>query len=106
MTDYGTSVESGPGARRGGVSPRAVLIALLSVAALTILGFYVEVLYYSGGGFNSGVPSSGPFAALFLLTAASGLLGPWRRGLLRRELLAVFIIVTAGAPMVSYGILA
>lgn len=95
---------------RDGVSPRAVLVALAFVVLLTVLGFYVEVLYYSGD-LNSGVPSPGPFAVLFLLTAISTLsaklgLSGLGKGFSRRELLAVFVIVLAAAPMVSYGILA
>jgi hypothetical protein len=90
----------------GGVTARVVVLALLILVALSYLGFYFDVLYASAGDFNAGVPASAPFTVLFLLAA----LGVWRplrlRGLTRQELLAVFVIVLTGAPVVSYGILA
>jgi len=93
-----------------GVTPRALLASFVFLALLTVAGFYVEIFYYSGE-INAGVPAAGPFAVLFLLTtlatAAAGqpLLGR-ALGFSRRELLSVFAIVLAGAPLVSYGILA
>ena len=115
MKDSGSGAEPardkqarrGPASRRG-VTPRAVAIALLFLVLLVYGGFYTDIVYSTAEEFNAGVPSPGPFAVLFLLTAISGWL-PFRGGrfgLTRQELLAILIIVLAGAPMVSYGVLA
>jgi hypothetical protein len=83
-----------------------VVLSLLILIALSYLGFRFDVLYASAGDFNAGVPASAPFTVLFLL-AALGMWRPfWRRGLTRQELLATFVIVLTGAPVVSYGVLA
>jgi hypothetical protein len=95
--------------RRGAVTPRALAAAMALLALLAVGGFYAELLYpvpLPGLRFTSGVPPAAPFAALFLLTAAAGCrLTPRWLALTRRELLAVFIIVLAGSPLVSFGIL-
>jgi hypothetical protein len=84
-----------------------MLLSLVFLALLVYAGFYTDIVYSTAEDFNGGVPSPGPFAVLFLLA----LLSTWRPaarllGMNRRELLSIFIIVLAGAPLVSYGVLA
>ena len=86
---------------------RVLLVSVVFLALLVYGGFYTDIVYSTAEDFNGGVPSPGPFAVLFLLAALSTW-PPLARllGLGRRELLAIFVIVLAGAPMVSYGVLA
>ena len=102
--------EAHPEARPDRRAPRMWRVLLLSLIFLALLvygGFYTDIVYSTAEDFNGGVPSPGPFAVLFLLAAASTWLPLGRLlRLNRQELLAVFIIVFAGAPMVSYGVLA
>ncbi len=99
------------GQPRGGVTRRAVLLALLLLLLLGILSFYVEMAWgksWAGGGwsFSSGAPAVVPAATLFLLTVLMAL--PWlrRRGLSRRELLVVYCMLLVGTPAVSHAVLA
>jgi hypothetical protein len=71
-----------------------------------VAAFYADLLYFVSYRFSAGAPATAPLAVLFLL-AALGTLGPLGRLLrsARRELLAVYAIVVAGAPLVSHGIL-
>jgi hypothetical protein len=94
------------GSGRGDVSPRVVILALLFLVVVAVSGFYADLLYFVSSRFGSGVPSSAPFAVLFVL-AALATAGPIGRLLrfTRRELLSLYAIVLAGAPLVSHGIL-
>jgi hypothetical protein len=75
---------------------------------LAYAGFYTDIRHATTDwGFSAGAPAPAPFTAFFILAA----LATWKPlgGLLKlswQELLSVFIIVLAGAPAVSYGILA
>ncbi len=87
---------------RGGVTRAAVITGLALVAVVAVLGFSLDVDRYAAPRFGAGVPASGPFALLFLLAAAGTILPIGRRLKLgRRELLTVYLIVLAGAPVVS-----
>jgi len=92
-----------PNAPGGGVSARAVLFALALIIAIAYCAFYVEIAWRRVYEFGSGVPAMAPVVALFLLTALAGFLR--RRGLSRRELLAIYCIVLVSAPLVSHGVL-
>lgn len=90
----------------GGVSARAVVIALVLVVLIAPAAFYGEFLYGTTYEFGSGVPAMAPLVAVFLLAAVNSLLGrTWGKGLGRRELLAIYGIVLVGAPLVTHGIL-
>jgi hypothetical protein len=97
----------GPEIRTRGVTPRAVILGLLLLLAVTVSAFHADLLTGSGGytSYTSGVPAQAPFAVLFLITAVATLPVGRAFRFTRRELLAVYAIVFAGAPFVSYGIL-
>ena len=92
--------------RRGGVTARVVAVAFVLLVVIGVAGFYADLLYCVTTRFGSGVPASAPFAVLFLLAGMASL-GPIGRaiGFSRRELLSLYAIVMAGAPLVSHGIL-
>jgi len=102
--DSSASASAKAEARTRGITPRAVLIGLLLLSAVTVSAFYADLLTGSGG-YTSGVPARAPFVVLFLLTALATL--PLGRALrfTRRELLATYAVVFAGAPFLSYGVL-
>ena len=90
----------------GGVTFRAIVIALVLVILVALAGFFVSLLHFTSGQFGSGVPASAPFTVLFLLTALSGTgLLRKRLGLSRKELLAIYATVLIGAPLVSQSVL-
>ncbi len=94
---------------RGGVTRRAVIIALILLVVVAFFNFYVEMLWKGGWDtwmVSSGCPAITPVFFLFLLTAAMLLPRLRRKGLTRRELLAVYAIVLVGAPVVTYAVLA
>ncbi len=100
-------VASGPA--HGGVTRRAVTIALILLVMVAFFNFYVEMLWKGGWDLwmvSSGCPAMTPVFALFLLTAAMRLPRFRRQGLTRQELLAVYAIVLVGAPVVTYEVLA
>ena len=85
----------------GGVTLRAVALALVLVVVLAVAAFHVEVVWYA-----SSVVARGPAVwPLSLLAAAAAL--PWfrRRGLTRRELLVVYSIVLVVSPLCSRSVL-
>ena len=87
-----------------GLSLRAVLLAFLILIVIAPMGFYGELMYKAVYDFGGGAPAVAPLAFLFLLTA----LNPRVRRLgwrpfSRRELLAVYVIVLIGAPLISHG---
>ncbi len=92
--------------RQWGVTRRALLLACAVLLACAPAGLYAELFYKSVFTFGAGAPAVAPLFALFLLT----LLNPslprvgWRP-LSRGELLTVYVIVTAGAPLISHGVL-
>src|SRR5574340_1717685 len=91
--------------RTGGVTVRAVLVALLLLAAFTTVGFYVEICWYKAYDFTGGVPAVAPAVALFALAALSSarLLRRW--GFTRRELLVIYSVLMVAGPLGSHGIL-
>ena len=103
---------AGTGARMrtpGGVTRRAVVLALLLLLLIAVFNFYVEMLWKGGWDLwmvSSGCPAMTPVFFLFLLTAAMSLPRFRRKGLTRQELLAVYAIVMVGAPVVTYSVLA
>ncbi len=89
-----------------GLSLRAVLLAFAILIVIAPMGFYGELMYKAVYDFGGGAPAVAPLAFLFLLTA----LNPRVRRLgwrpfSRRELLAVYVIVLIGAPLISHGCL-
>ncbi len=88
------------------IRPLVVVLALVACALLSIVAFYADVLFYVRGRFTASAPATAPLV-LVLLLAGLGLVGPLRRALrLRRhEVLAIYAIVGAGAPLVSHGVL-
>jgi hypothetical protein len=89
-----------------GLSWRAVLLAFAILIVIAPMGFYGELMYKAVYDFGGGAPAVAPLAFLFLLTA----LNPRVRRLgwrpfSRRELLAVYVIVLIGAPLISHGCL-
>jgi hypothetical protein len=86
-----------------------VIIALILLVVVAFFNFYVEMLWKGGWDtwmVSSGCPAITPVFFLFLLTAAMLLPRLRRKGLTRRELLAVYAIVLVGAPVVTYAVLA
>jgi hypothetical protein len=86
-----------------------VLLALVVLVLIAYSAIYVDLIYGSSTGmheFGSGVPPMAALVSLLLLTAlnqaaARGGL----RALNRRELLAIYAIVSVSAPLVSHGCL-
>jgi hypothetical protein len=91
---------TGPRGRSGGVTPRAVLLALGLLVVLAPIAFYVEIAWNTGDMFV-GVPSMTPVVTLFVLTAAVGLPLFRRIGLSRRELLVVYSIMLVAGPLIG-----
>lgn len=98
------SAERGDSAR--GVNPRVVVLGLALSVLIAVAAFYADLLYFVSYRFSAGAPAAAPVAALFVLTALATI-GPLGRSLrlARTELLAVYAIVLAGAPLVSHGVL-
>jgi len=93
---------------QGGVTRRAVVVALVLCVGVAFFSFYVEMLWKGGWDLwmvSSGCPAMTPVFVLFLLTAAMQLPRFRRTGLTRQELLAVYTIVLVGAPIVTYEVL-
>ena len=93
---------------QGGVTRRAVLLALVLLVLVALFNFYVEMLWKGGWDLwmvSSGCPAMTPVFVLFLLTAAMRLPRFRRTGMTRRELLAIYAIVLVGAPVVTYEVL-
>ena len=94
---------------RGGVTPRAVVVAFVMLAVLSPLNFYIEIAW--GGDwegiwfFATGMPAVAPVVGLMLLTLALSLPVLRRAGFTRRELLAIYAIVLIGAPVLSHAVL-
>jgi hypothetical protein len=92
--------------RRDGVTVRSVLTAFVIILALSVVGFYVTLLYFTISSFGTGVPAAAPFAVLFLLATLMTIPAVGRcLALSRRELLTIYAMVSIGAPLVSQSIL-
>ena len=89
----------------GGVTPRAVLLALTLLVLIASAAFYVEIAWHRALCFATSSPAMAPVVVLFLLTAAMGAPALRRVGFSRRELLTVYSIVLVGSPLVSKGLL-
>jgi hypothetical protein len=86
------------------VTRRAVVAALLLIALLLPVSFYVSIVW-NNQYFTSGVPASAQVTLLFLLAAAMVLPLFRRAGFTRRELLVIYCVLLVAAPVVSIGIL-
>lgn len=86
--------------------PWVIALALLLSALVSVVAFYADLLYFVSGRFTAAAPATAPLVLVFLL-AAVGLIAPLGRllRLTRAEVLATYAIMTAGAPLVSHGIL-
>jgi hypothetical protein len=89
----------------GGVTRRAVLIAVALLILLAPVSFYAEQVVKVSWGFSGMVPPIAAVGTLFLLVVANHAVGARRAGLSRRELLVIYIILTIGAPLVSRGVM-
>lgn len=88
------------------VRPRAVLVAFAILCVNAPIGFYGELMYKSVYAYASGAPAVAPVCFLFLLAALNHRIrATWWQPLSRRELLAVYVIVLFGAPLISHGVL-
>ncbi len=92
--------------RQRGVTGRAIGVALLMLAAVTPLNFYIEVAWGADWEgiwfFASGMPAVLPVVAVMLLALFVTLPLLRRLGLTRRELLAVYAIFLVGSPVLSH----
>lgn len=84
----------------GGVTRRAVVLALGLLALLTPVAFYVEIAWDTCDMFV-GVPSTTPVVALFVLTGLLGLRLMPRLRFSRRELLVVYAMLLVAGPLIG-----
>ena len=96
---YGTEV---PQSR--GVTPRAMLLALLLTIAMTPAAFLAGTLWQVEI-LTVDAPAVWPTALLIVLAAATGRPFLRRLGFTRREVLAVYTLVLVAAPLSSYTVL-
>jgi len=83
-----------------------VLVSALALLLLLgITGFWLDCYYRVASRFGAGIPASGPFTLLFLLAGAAALPLGRRLKLTRRRLLAIYMIVSVGAPVISYKVM-
>lgn len=88
------------------VTKRSVLLAFGILLAIAPIGFYGELMYKAVYTFGSGAPAVAPLSCLFVLGALNSRVRAFGwRPLSRRELLAVYVIVLFGAPLISHGVL-
>jgi hypothetical protein len=90
MSDHGE-----PG---GGVTRRSVLVAVTILLVFAVAATYHEVVWEAGV-VVAGAPAPWPLAVLLLLAAAMALPRFRKRGLTRRELLVVYMLVLVAAPL-------
>lgn len=88
-----------------GVTPRAVGIGLIVIAALAVAGFAIEMVLDLAYDFNTQSPPVAPLGAAVIVAMGSMLIARQRGGLTRRELLVIYSMVTVGAPVVAHGTL-
>jgi len=86
--------------RAGGVTARAVLLALALLVLLTPIAFYIEIAWDKCDMFV-GVPSMTPVVLLFLLTGLAALPAFRRIGLSRRELLVTYSMLLVAGPLIG-----
>ncbi|MCJ7751272.1 MAG: hypothetical protein MUQ65_09285, partial [Armatimonadetes bacterium] len=95
--------------RQGGVTPRAILVALLLLVAIAPINFYTEIVWGANWDgiwfFATGMPAVVPVISLMLLTLVLSLPVLRRANFTRRELLAVYSVVLVGAPVLSHAVL-
>ena len=90
--------------RAGGVTARAVLIALILLVAISPIALYVELVRNLAYNFMALVPPIAQLAVLFLLAALNPLLARRRWwGLSRREILSVYAVLIVAGPLMSHG---
>lgn len=88
------------------ITSRTFIAGLVLVVLIAVASFYVTIVDFAAYRFGNGVPAPAPFAVLFLITAIVSL--PVIRRYLhpsRAELLAVYVMTLAGAPLLSWGVL-
>ena len=94
---------------RGEITAPVVIVAVALLVVVGVVGFWLDCYYRASYRFGAGVPASGPFALLFLLALvaqATNLRRSLRRvGLSRKRLLAIYMIVLVGAPVISYKVM-
>jgi hypothetical protein len=96
----------GAGKAGGEVTAPVVILAIILLLLMGIVGFWVDIYHQAADRFGAGVPASGPFVLLFLLAAGATLLPAGSRlRLTRRQMLAIYMIVLVGAPVVSYKVI-
>ena len=89
-----------PADRTGGVSLRAIVLALALLVVLAPVMFFVETAWLAASGGVGGAIAPG--AVLFLLTGLMGLPIFRRTGLTRRELLTVYCVVCVAFVLYQY----
>jgi len=89
---------------KDGITGRVVVVAAVALLALIPISFYVEIIWFKVD-VASGAPAPYPLAMLLCLSAAMMLPLLRRVGLTRRELLAIYCLVTVGGGVVSGGLL-
>ncbi len=88
------------------VTGRTLAAGVLVLLVVGLLGFWFDIYAWAAPRFGAGVPASGPFAVLLLLATAATILPIGRRFKpTRRQLLAIYMIVLVGAPVVSYKVM-
>jgi hypothetical protein len=91
--------------RAGGVTARAVVVALVMLVVVTLVGFYVEICWLKMYDFAGGVPATAPAVVLFALAALAGSRFLLRSGFTRRELLVIYSVLMVAGPLGTHGIL-
>jgi len=97
-----------PAAGRGGVTPRAVLLAGALLVLTAFANFYVEILWgmtWTGAGVSSGAPTIIPTVVVFLLAGAMSLPLLRRLGLTRQELLTIYSVLLVAGPVLTQAVL-
>jgi hypothetical protein len=99
-------LEESAGARQGGVTLRALVVALCLVALLIPAGFYGELVYGGTPNFSTGAPAMAPLFVLVAFALINPLLVRFGiRVFSRRELLSVYAVVLLASPVISHGLL-
>jgi len=87
------------------VSALLVALGIVLLALLGVAGFWLDCYYRVASRFGAGVPAEGPVVLLFLLAGAAALPVLQRCAPTRRQLLAIYMIVLTGAPVISYKVM-
>jgi len=86
-----------------GVTGRALLLSFFLIALLAPAGFYIELIVGYAYDFNTQSPPIAPLGVLFLLAMANLALARRWRGLSRREMLVIYIVVSVSVPLIAHG---